>query len=263
MGKVFQRLIDLGLFYWKAKNYKLIYDEKISSFVYRVLEIEPDDLMICKIENVRTKLRNSNSRIEFIEMGAGQGLSGFRNVRAIAEKSLSPKWKCKVLFNLAKEFRKGAILELGTSLGISTSYLAAANNGNIIYTIDGNDSVSDLAKKSFAEIGIENIRSYTGNFDDVLQQILPEIEKIDLVFIDGNHNQEATLRYFDTIMTKSPSIVVIDDIYWSKRMKQAWKAICDKEEVCCSLDFFQFGIVFFDSLLTGKHSVIKQKLKCF
>ncbi|MGE5354870.1 MAG: O-methyltransferase [Deltaproteobacteria bacterium] len=266
MNRFFKRFIDLIVFYWKSKNYKQISHKNLSSFIFRILENKPLGTdQFAKIEKIRTDFLKTNEEIPFEEIGAGKHITSRRKVKEIANYSLSPEWKCKILYNLAKEFNNGSILELGTSLGISTAYLASGNINNIIHTIEGNRSVAELAQKCFSHIGFNNIVSHIGNFDLVLEVFLTKVLKIDLAYIDGNHNYNAVLRYFKNIKAKChiKSVVIIDDIYWSEGMKKAWKSIKMDEGVTCSVDLFQLGIILFDPQFEGNHYVISSKLKAF
>ena len=72
-------------------------------------------------------------------------------------------------------------------------------------------------------------------------------EKIDFIFIDGNHRKDATLHYFKLYLLKAHqhSVMVFDDIYWSDGMKEAWAEIRDHESVTVTIDLFWVGLVFF------------------
>ncbi len=94
---------------------------------------------------------------------------------------------------------------------------------------------------------MKNIEAVIGNFDETLQPTLSAIENVDLAFIDGNHRYEPTIKYFEKILPKlkENSIVVFDDIHWSKEMEQAWNEIIQHNAVTLSIDLFFIGIVFF------------------
>jgi predicted O-methyltransferase YrrM len=64
--------------------------------------------------------------------------------------------------------------------------------------------------------------------------------------VDGNHRKDATLNYFEWCLPKlsQNSIMIFDDIYWSKGMKEAWAQIKAHPEVSVSIDLFWIGLVF-------------------
>ncbi|MFT5903100.1 MAG: putative O-methyltransferase YrrM, partial [Bacteroidia bacterium] len=98
-----------------------------------------------------------------------------------------------------------------------------------------------------------------GNFDETLQSFLNSIEKLDWAFIDGNHQEEPTVRYFQQCLGKchNDSVLLFDDIYWSKGMAAAWENIKAHERVTVTLDLFQVGIVFLRQEQPKQHFVIR------
>jgi predicted O-methyltransferase YrrM len=80
-----------------------------------------------------------------------------------------------------------------------------------------------------------------------------------MVFFDGNHKKEATLRYFDMCLSHihNNSILLFDDIHWSKGMKEAWENIRQHPSVVVSIDLFSMGIVFFRKELSKQDFVLR------
>ncbi|HXB92614.1 MAG TPA: class I SAM-dependent methyltransferase, partial [Puia sp.] len=136
-----------------------------------------------------------------------------------------------------------------TSLGLSTAYLAGGAPEARVWTVEGAASVADVARKNFEGLGLKNIQSLIGGFDEVLatQGVLDEMGPIDMAFIDGNHRYEPTLRYFETLVARmSPaSVLIFDDIHWSEEMEEAWAAIQNDPRVLLAVDLFFIGLVFF------------------
>ena len=165
-----------------------------------------------------------------------------------------------MLFRLSRYFQPENIIELGTSLGLSTLYLSYGSPASNIYTIEGCPNISQIAKNNFREAGFEKIRMVTGNFDDKLPEILGHINSLDLAFIDGNHKQEPTIKYFEQCLLKSnpaTTILIFDDIHWSDGMEKAWEYISGHPSVTLSVDIFFMGIVFLRKELTKQHFVIR------
>lgn len=190
-------------------------------------------------------------------MGALSGKAGTmkKKVSGIASRSLKPTTHAQAFFRLVHNFKPKTILELGTSLGITTAYLAKANKLANVVTIEGSENVQAIALRNFSTLGISNIQPVCGSFDDVLPSILARPQLLDFVFIDGNHRQEATLKYFNMILKRcsDSALIVLDDIHWSAGMSGAWKSIVSMKEVPLSLDFYYFGIVFMEPRLTKEH----------
>jgi predicted O-methyltransferase YrrM len=144
-------------------------------------------------------------------------------------------------------YQPHTIVELGTSLGITTAYLATANPASEVLTFEGAETIAALAKQQFAQLNLHNIHLVTGNFDNTLQPALQKMQQVDFAFVDGNHRKEPTLNYFSWLLpyVQPASIFVFDDIHWSAEMEEAWRVIQSHPSVTCSIDLFFIGIVFF------------------
>jgi predicted O-methyltransferase YrrM len=154
-----------------------------------------------------------------------------------------------MLYRLAYHYKPSNITELGTSFGITTAYLAKGSPKAEVYTIEGSKTVREMARSVFNELGIENIKSLEGRFDALLPEVLAVLKQVDLAYVDGNHKLEPTMNYFSLLVDKShnDSILIFDDIHWSKEMEQAWEKIKAHPSVKCSIDLFFLGMIFFRS----------------
>ncbi len=201
------------------------------------------------IEDCRQEILENNKVLTIEDFGAGSTItkSNERKVKDIARSALKPKKFGRLMFRMVNYFGSDTIAELGTSLGITTAYLASGNLGGNVYTFEGAKQVAEIAKRNFNDLALHNIRVIEGNFDDTLQQQLDKMSSVDFAFVDGNHRKEPTLRYFNQLLEKSTefSVFVFDDIHWSKEMEEAWKYIQQQADVKLTLDLFFIGIVFF------------------
>jgi len=199
------------------------------------------------IEALRKRFLRDTTLLDIEDMGAGSstGASSRRTVAGIARKSAKPPRLGRVLFRIARHYSPGAILELGTSLGLSTAYLAAGAPQAQAYTIEGSAALAAAARENLRSLGCE-ARIITGNFDTELGPLLQRIPPVDLVFIDGNHRYEPTLRYFEAIFPHASrsSVLIFDDIHWSRDMERAWAAIKKDPRVLLTVDLFFIGLVF-------------------
>jgi predicted O-methyltransferase YrrM len=208
-----------------------------------------------------SNLKSSNELIESSNYGAGSVYSESKEIplRLIIKRSGLPTKYGKLLFNQINYFSPQTILELGTSVGISSLFIASANKKADFFTIEGSLSKLTKAKELADKLGLKNIHFINGNFDSVLEPVLSEIPKLDFVFIDGNHKKEPTLKYFEQCLNKSHthSVFIFDDIHWSDEMENAWEEIKRNPKVRVSIDIFRMGIVFFRPELSYQHYVIK------
>jgi predicted O-methyltransferase YrrM len=211
-------------------------------------------------EAIREEMLNDKRMIPVKDLGAGShsGMDHFRLVKKIARTAVKNKKYSRLLFRLANHFEAKCILEIGTSLGITSAYLAIARPKSQVFTIEGCPETRKIALQNFEKAELQNIVSLEGNFDDVLPRLLKDRQTLDLVFFDGNHRKEPTLRYFNQCLENihNESVFVFDDIYWSPGMAAAWEQIKAHPAVTVSIDLFQLGIVFFRKEQVKQHFVL-------
>ena len=225
-----------------------IHSPFVFDLVTRVLNDNRNFYIYESIERLRKELLNNATEITIEDFGAGSRIkqSPIRKVATIAASSLKPKEFSQLLFRLVHHFAPSTILELGTSLGITSSYLAAANASARVVTMEGSPAVATIARSNFIQLGLTNIELVTGNFEDTLAETLAGMEQVDFAFLDGNHRYEPTIRYFNAVLEKSHAntVIVLDDIHWSKEMEAAWEEVKKHPSVTLTVDLFYIGLVF-------------------
>lgn len=202
------------------------------------------------IEARRQELLNSPASISVTDFGAGShtGAGRQRRVADIARTAAKPTHLAQLLFRLVNYFRPATILELGTSLGLTTAYLASADSRNQVVTFEGCPNVADVARDTFGSLQLRNIDIIEGNIDDTLAPALAALgAPVDFAFFDGNHRYEPTLRYFRQCLAHrtDESVFVFDDIHWSPDMERAWEVVKAHPDVTLTVDLFYIGLVFF------------------
>jgi len=221
-----------------------------SPFVFKlvtdVIEEQSPYYKYSLIEKVRQHYLKTKKEVNVENFGTGK--SGRKKIATIVKRSAKSKAYAQVLFRLVNFYKAQNILELGTSFGLTTMYLAAPDSKSKVVTIEGCKEIAEYAKIGFKRAGFENIHVEIGNIDTCLPKVLAGFERLDFVFFDANHRKDATLNYFNQCLPKShaKSVFVIDDIYWSKEMTQAWEEIKKHPEVRVTIDLFFYGIVLLD-----------------
>ena len=200
------------------------------------------------IEKMRRELLRNKDRIQVQDFGAGSSVikSNERVVGQMAASSLKPRKFAQLLFRMVQKYQPQTLLELGTSFGITSAYLCNGNANGKLYTLEGSPSIAQIARKNFEQLGIKNVELIEGDFAQTLQPLLQQLPVIDFAFVDGNHQKEPTLQYFEALLGKAHenSILVFDDIHWSRPMEEAWEMIKANARVTLSIDLFFIGIVF-------------------
>ncbi len=219
----------------------------VFDFITNVLNDERYFYAYAQIEQQRQYLLNDTRKIRIEDFGAGSRIinSKERTVQSIARTSLKPKKFSQLLFRMVNYYQPNTIIELGTSLGITTAYLASAKNDAKIISMEGSSAVAFGARENFSKLHLTNIELTEGNFDDTLSTAISKLSSIDFAFIDGNHRYQPTINYFLQILSKSNnhSIIILDDIHWSKEMEDAWNFVQEHEAVTLTIDLFFIGIV--------------------
>ena len=207
----------------------------------------------------RNRLLANPSAISITDFGAGSRVfkNNQRPVHAIAKNAGISAKRQRFLFRLAQYVKPETILELGTSLGMGTMALALGAPSAKITTVEGCSETSALANTYFKDFGIKNIQLERSTFEAFFQ--LTTAETFDLVYIDGNHNKEATLQYFKLLLkfATNDSLFIFDDIYWSQEMTEAWQEIIAHPKVTVSIDTFWWGIIFFRKEQPKEHFRIR------
>lgn len=224
-----------------------------SPFVFDLYEnvIRHDGYFVAyqKIEALRQQLRRDPTTLSVTDLGAGSRTrtTNERQVSSIARTAAKPAKYAQLLFRLVNHFQPHTVLELGTSLGLTTAYLAAARQKAQVFTFEGCPNIAAAAKSNFLQLQLGNIRQVTGHLDQTLPAMLQELPSVDLVYFDGNHRYAPTMHYFQACLSKrtDESVFIIDDIYWSAEMTRAWREICRHPEVTLSIDLFHLGLIFF------------------
>ena len=236
-------------YYFTASNGKGhgVHSPFVFEFIIKVLQDKPEYACYEKIESIRKELLNDPQVIHVDDFGAGSVVMKVneRKVKDIARSSLKPKKFAQLLFRMVHYYKPAVIVELGTSLGITTSYLSSGNEAAKIYSCEGAPKIAAIAENNFSRLGLKNTELIQGNFDNTLPELLSKLNTIDFAFVDGNHRKEPTLNYFYQLLSRSNSstIMVFDDIHWSAEMEAAWHEIQQHPSVTLTIDLFFIGIV--------------------
>jgi predicted O-methyltransferase YrrM len=220
---------------------------------------DEERMWIETIESLRARCASSSSKISFVDYGAisaerrlsadameaGQPVT--RTLSAVSKGASSYPAKVLVLFKLVRELRPSSCLELGTHLGISTAYQAAAlelNDSGALVSLEGAETLAQIARAHLRELGLDRAHVEIGRFQDTLRAALRQCGSVDFAYVDGHHDEQATINYFREILPffSEGGVLVVDDIRWSEGMRAAWKAIRSNEGVRGGIDLGSAGL---------------------
>jgi len=202
------------------------------------------------LRQLRKELLRSNEEIEILDLGAGSRInkSNTRKIKTIAKNAEKPEKFGKLFNRLIHRFQPQTILELGTSLGLTTLYMSRASAESQIISFEGCPETAKVARENFTKSETGNIEIVIGNIDETLPETLAKLpNRVDFAYFDANHRYEPTIRYFENCLPyiHNDSLFIFDDIYWSQEMTQAWEYIRHHPQVTLTVDLFWIGLVFF------------------
>ena len=241
-------LLQFLRFYFGAKTLHGIHSPFLYSLLEEVLDDQRHYYRFDEIEALREKLLELENPVQLTDYGAGSRQPGaVKSIGTITRNAASRSVQCQMLFRMIRHLQPKSLLEMGTSVGISTAYLASANANAQITALEGDPALVEIARKTLDILDIKNATILPGEFGTTLPFYLATMDSIDFAFIDGNHRFEPTLEYYQMIKEKTgpDSIIVLDDIHWSREMDEAWKMVRQDPDITIALDFFAFGVIFF------------------
>ncbi len=245
----------------KHKDGHGIHSPFVYSIITEVLKNKVDPSLVNIVESLRKDQKLDRRRIDVNDLGSGslKNKSNNRKVSDIAKyAAVRPKYG-SLLSKLAASINGKSIIELGTSLGIGTMYLTLGAPDSRVITIEGCENIASLARENFKKHASGDIESICGNFDDVLDETMSNSGRVGLVYIDGNHRSTPLKQYFNTIRRyiDEDTIIIVDDIHYSRDMENGWNEIKGAENVSVSIDLLQMGLLFFRSGIRKQSFMIR------
>lgn len=243
-------LRSLFRYFFTAQNEHGLHSPFVFDLYLNTIKKDAPQPSFESIEALRAQLLQSRDTLKITDLGAGSKVnsSPIREVRDIAQNSKKSARLGRLFYRLVQRFDYLTVFDLGTSLGMTTLYLASAKQEAAVYTFEGCPETAKLAQRNFEQFkGLAPIKVIVGNLDETLTAQAAAVPAIDFAFFDANHRYEPTVRYFETCLTKAHenSLFVFDDIHWSPEMEAAWAYITNHPSVSVTIDLFSVGLVFF------------------
>ncbi len=252
MLNTFRQLIKYISYYWKSTTKHGVHSPYVFEFITKVIEDRTKYETYTRVEEQRRRLLKNKNVVEIVDFGASSGKAGYQTylakVQDIAKKSSITPSQGQLLYRIVKQLKPEIILEMGTSVGISSIYQVSGSPESFFIGIEGCATTAAIAEQSLKKFSEGNNYSLViGNFDVMLPGVLEKLNMVDFVFIDGNHAYKPVMRYFNQLLPymQETSVIAFHDIYWSAEMEKAWNEIKQNPSVTISIDLFHMGLVFF------------------
>ncbi len=251
------------LFYRKHKHGHGIHSPYLFEFVNGVIFNGDRVDVPVKILKAHAELRKDTSYIpaaeEKILLGAQSKVDSkeVRSIKSFVKSSSVNQTQGALLFRITHWLNPDMILEFGTGLGVSTLYLASGLFE--VHTIEGDPARALFSQELFKRLGLNSVKVHIGDVDSKVEELAARLPARFLAFVDANHKYEPTLRYLRILINArgEESLIIMDDIYWSKGMSRAWNEVISWPEVRVSLDLFHMGILLLRKDLHKTHLKIK------
>jgi predicted O-methyltransferase YrrM len=219
-----------------------------------------ESALIRKVERVRHETENSDEKFLFRDYGArsphatlsaeemAEGVLEERSLATMCRVSSKPPPWASMLFHLVRQAKPKRCIEMGTCVGISAAYIASAlrinGEGGRLITLEGSDGLAQVARRNLDSLAMDNVEVRVGRFQEVLTPALQTQQPVNFIFVDGHHDERATMNYFEQVTPylASNALVIFDDIRWSDGMARAWNAIRNDPRVLRSLSVGDFGV---------------------
>jgi predicted O-methyltransferase YrrM len=238
-------------------------DEKLS---------EEEDTWVRRLQTLRDRLGSDDAEVEILDFGAGKrvtlddaeqvqvGRVRKERIGDLCRSTNKPRFWTLVLFRLVRAIQPNSCLEMGTCLGLSAMHQAAAlklNGNGRLTTMEGAPDVARLAKANMDELGFDNIDVVVGSFAETLPETAKNCAPIDYAFIDGHHEEQATIDFYHALLESlaNPAVLVFDDISWSPGMQRAWKTIAEHDSVKAAINLRAVGIVVIDREMQKQETI--------
>jgi predicted O-methyltransferase YrrM len=257
----FERIQIYLEYYFKAKTVHHIHSPFISNLLNLVWDTDRIYYDFQKLQKIAEYLNTDTQMVPKNSFSDEHNQSGL-SIEKLYRKTGHSRLDYERLYRLAMFLKPRQILELGTCTGMSSAALALGCKSSELITLEGNKFLSDYCSKLFKDFDIKNVQCIHCEFLRYLENT--GLENTDLIFMDGHHQYDPTLTLTNIILenSKNTTIILLDDIHWSKGMYRAWKELINHPMVQCSLETLRWGFLFKDRRLNpANYCLIPQKYK--
>ena len=245
----------------------------VFDFLTQVVRGKGDVLIMGEVESLRREMLSDRRTVRVTDLGSGSTVNKGeeRRVSRIASVAALPQRQAALLSRIAASLRgvtprgdkgpgpgdPGIILELGSSLGISTLALALAAPERRVITVEGCPETAAIARENLKNHGASNATVLNLEFSAALEFLIKEGLKVSFAFIDGNHRGTALTEYVSEIASMGEEMIIVaDDIRHTKEMFLAWRSVESSGIAAVTMETLRLGILFIKHGITpGRYRI--------
>jgi predicted O-methyltransferase YrrM len=272
-----------------------VHSPYIYDFLTKVIRNKTDVKIVNQVVSLRRTMLSDKRSIMVTDLGAGSvtRAGGERRVAEIARTAALPAKEAGLLSRIVKSMEhagdppdggetvpqsgralsreqgarttghgarsgeNGIILELGTSLGISTLALALAAPERRVITVEGCPVLAAIARENLLKYGAANAEVLAMEFSAAIESLRNEGLSVSFAFIDGNHRGTALTEYVSKIASMGEDMIIVaDDIRLTKEMFRAWRSVAASGIATVSMETLRLGILFIKHGITpGRYRI--------
>lgn len=259
-----------------------VHSPYVFDFLTKVVRNKTDAKIVSQVESLRRAMLSDKRIIMVTDLGAGSvtKAGGERRVAEIARTAALPAREAGLLARMVADSTgsasrghastgsasrdtgsiqrdTGIILELGTSLGISTLAMALAAPDRRVITVEGCPALATIARENFRRYGASNAEIMNMEFSAALESLKRDGLNVSFAFIDGNHRGTALTEYVSKIAAMGEEMIIVaDDIRLTKEMFLAWKSMAASGIAPVTMETLRLGIFFLKHSITpGRYRI--------
>ncbi len=222
-------------FYLSASNSKGhgTHSPLVYHFITEILNDTRNFYAYQDIDIVKKQLLSDNRKLNFL----GKETS----VASFMKEAIPTKYN-KLLFRMVAYYKPNYIIEVGSSLGITTAYLASPEKRNLVQTIETNLELGVIASETLSSLALPNTTQSKGS----LKEVVSKLSERTFGFILINHanweSEELAQHLLDFV--EEDAIVIFVEINKNLQTKLFWDNLIYQQNKTISVTLFYFGIIF-------------------
>lgn len=193
-----------------------------------------------------SNLKSVNFSASIFSSATGKRTFGTEKIGSSADPNPRNSWKPRKKAALLCSYfcqttAAKQVIELGMGTGVVTRLLDQVTKGQLYTFSEGGSSDTK-----------DGLSSHTTVIPEVtvakFKAVLQNLDALDFLVIHPEFSQTWIRELISTCIPqmRSTGILAIGGIHQSEEMNAYWKEVCQKDSVKLSLDFFDYGFLFFD-----------------